>query len=225
MADKYEIHAQYVPAILYSASFALIGFYFLAQIPTDIWGTILKFGVGGTTMTFALYQLAKHSGRFLGVRLQELVFQDGRDLPTTRFLLDGDTVYTADRKAEIIAKIKSDFGTDLSGRTADTTNNRQRIHEIVGQVRKKFIKREMVLQRNIQYGFWRNLAGGSAIAIAVSITAVILSILTHMNVALTISLVFLGAYILTAIVSFFAMKLCAKYYALALYDELLGEDS
>ena len=223
MPDKYEIHAQYVPAVLYSASFAVIGFYFLAQIKTDIWGTILTLGVGGTTMTFALYQLAKHASRFLGKRLEEWVFQDGRGFPTTRFLLDGDATYTAERKADIVARIKDKFGTDLTGHTADTTTNRQRIHEIVGQVRKKFFKNDMVLQRNIQYGFWRNLAGGSAIAIIVSATATVLSTVTHMGVALTISLVFLGAYILTAIASFFAMKLCAKYYALALYDELMND--
>ena len=223
MADKYEVHAQYVPAIIYSASFALIAFYFLAQIPTDIWGTILKFGVGGTTMTFALYQLAKHSGRFLGVRLQELVFQEGRDLPTTRFLLDSDPNYTPDCKAEIIAKIKDKFGADLTGRTADTSANRQRIHEIIGQIRKKYIKAEMVLRRNIQYGFWRNLAGGSAIAVVVSVAAIILSLATQMSVALEISSIFLGAYILVGVFSFFAMKLCAKYYALALYDELLSD--
>lgn len=46
MPDKYEIHAQYVPAVLYSASFTVIGFYFLAQIETDIWGAILTLGIG-----------------------------------------------------------------------------------------------------------------------------------------------------------------------------------
>lgn len=222
MPDKYDIHTQYAPAILYSASFVVIGFYFLSQIKTDIWGHILTLGIGGVTMTYALYQLARHSCRFLGKRLEESTFRDGRNFPTTRFLLEDNATYTTERKAEIISKIKKDFKADLSSFTIDTFTNRQRIHEVIGLVRKKFKKQEMVLQRNIQYGFWRNLAGGSVIAIAVSLLAVLLSVITHMTTALEVSLLFLGTYILIAIFSFFAMKLCARYYALALFDELLS---
>lgn len=222
MPDKYEIHAQYVPTILYSASFAVISFYYLSQIKTDFWGTVLTLGVGGISMTFALYQLAKHMSRFVGVKLQEWIFRDGQNLPTTRFLLDNDTTYSAERKAEIVSKIKNEFGFNLSANTTDSFTNRRRIHEVVGQVRKRYIKREMVLQRNIQYGFWRNLMGGALIALPVSVVAVTLGYVTRLKTGLVMASLFLLAYFVTGIVSFFAMKLCAKYYALALYDELLS---
>lgn len=222
MPDRYEIHAQYVPAVIYSASFTVIICYFLMQIKTDVWGMMLTLGFGGVSMTFALYQLAKHAGRFLGVVVQDWLFQEGLNLPTTRLLLDDNPTYTPDRKIEIITKIKRDFDIDLTNCTQDTEINRRRIHEAIGQVRKKLIKREMVQQRNIQYGFWRNLAGGSVIAICVSIVATILSKVTGLHTAFALSLIFLTIYMVVALISLMAVKVCAKYYALSLYDELLS---
>ena len=176
MADKYDVQARYAPALLCSVPFILLGFYFLNDIDSTFWSSAFGMSIGSLSLSAAMYVLASHACRIVGKVLEEKIFNNGADFPTTLFLLDGDANFTPERKKMIYSKINTEFGVDLSGKTSDSPQNRRLIHECVGQIRSKFYKKnEMVLQRNIQFGFAKNLAGGSLIAIIASIVGLAVS--------------------------------------------------
>ncbi len=223
MADKYDREARFAPAILCSAPFVAVGFYMLSQVDLEFWKLIFTLGVGGVTMTYALYQLAFHSCRWAGKYLEEKLFDEGRSFPTTSFLLDNDNTCSADRKVAIIKKLKSDFGIDLKGKTEDSLQNRIVIHEAIGQIRKKFFKKDtLLLQRNIQFGFAKNLTGGSAVAAIVSGLGLIVCSIFSATVASQTLAILLGIYTVMTIVSLWATRFTAKHYAITLFDEFLG---
>src|SRR5687768_11348989 len=110
MIDKYEVRTQYIPALLTSAPFIAFGFYFLGQLDTTFWNSLLTQAVSGVSMTFALYYLSAFTCRHAGKWIEDLMFQKGKNFPTTHFLLDDDTNCSLERKNEICKKIKKDFG-------------------------------------------------------------------------------------------------------------------
>jgi len=223
MIDKYELRAQFMPALLCSAPFIAFGFYFLSRLDTTFWGALLAQTVGGITMTFALYYLAAFVCRHVGKWLEDWMFKEGKDFPTTSFLLDRDANCSPERKKEILVKIKKEFEINLEGKTTDTAANRRRIHEAIGQVRRRFFKKnEMILQRNIQFGFSKNIAGGALVSALVSMALTLLAVLANDQQALQIALVLAVIYLVLAVYGLVSMGSNAKRYAQTLFDEFLA---
>lgn len=222
MPDKYEIRAQYTPAILCSVPFILFSFYYLNTLNGDFWNSVGAQAAGGVTMAAALYYLAAFACRHTGKWLEDRIYARGNKFPTTEFLLDKDTSCSPERKQEIIRKINSDFSIDLSGRGEDTSSNRLRIHEAVGAIRQLFFKKnEMILLRNIQYGFAKNLAGGAIIALAASFATALFSVLAKAEAPFQISILLIVWYAMLATYGLLAMRSNSRRYAHTLYDEFL----
>lgn len=221
--DRYDVQARYAPAILCSAPFILIGFYFLNSIDADFWNKLLALSFGGVTMSVALYFLFAYSCRAVGKMLEERMFNNGLDFPTTNFLLKKDPTFSEEQKTNIRAKIKSEFGIDLDDKVSDTCNNRRRINEAVCQIRRKHSSdNKILLQRNIYFGFAKNMAGGSIIAILASLVATGLSMLFSLGAVMGISVILLLTYLLTTCIFIVSMKFTSKHYALMLFDSFLG---
>jgi hypothetical protein len=220
---KYDLEARYVPAVLCSAPFIALGFYFIVGIDAGFWSKLFALSFGGITMTVALYKLADQSCRLAGKYLEHVIFKNGTNFPTTAYLLAGDTTFTSHRKTELIQKIKALVKVDLSSFTKDNLTNRKRVNEVIGQVRRRFVgKNAMVTQRNIQYGFFRNLAGGTLLAIPASILGIALASFKHSLTAMRVSEVLLTCYLIILVLAVPVLKFLAKQYALTLFDELLG---
>lgn len=223
MPDKYEIRAHYMPALLCSAPFMALGIYFIAQLDDQFWNSVLTQAFGGVTMSFALYFLAAFTCRHIGKWFEERIFGQGRDFPTTEFLLDTDANLSQERKQEIYNKVKTDFGIDLSNKTDGSSAGRKRIHEAVGQIRQRFFKKnEMILQRNIQFGFAKNLAGGAAAATGASLMLCALAVVSGQDQVLNVSILLLCIYTVLSLYGLVAMKSNAKRYAHTLFDEFLA---
>lgn len=223
LPDRYDIEARYVPAVLSSAPFIALGFYFIAGIDIGFWSKLFTLSFGGITMTIALYKLAEQSCRLAGKYLEYRLFKDGLYLPTTTYLIVTDDTLSPERKKELYQKIKTLHKVDLSTASIDTPENRRRINEVIGQVRRKFIGKDtMVAQRNIQYGFFRNLSGGTLLAIPASIIGIILATLTRSVAAARVSEVLLICYLLILIFAVPILRFLGKQYAITLFDELLG---
>jgi hypothetical protein len=223
MPDKYEIRTHYMPALLCSAPFMALGIYFIAQLDDRFWDSVLTQAFGGVTMSFALYFLAAFTCRHVGKWLEDRVFGQGKDFPTTKFLLDSDTNLSHERKQEIYAKIKTEFNIDLAGKTDGGSAGRKRIHEAIGQIRQRFFKKnEMILQRNIQFGFAKNVTGGAIVAVITSLLLCVLSVLSGQHQVLKVSVLLLCAYILLGLYGLAAMKSNAGRYAHTLFDEFLA---
>ena len=223
MPDKYEIRAHYAPALLCSAPFIAFGFYFLGRIDGGFWNTLLAQAVSGISMTFALYYLAAFVCRHAGKWLEDTIFGYGINLPTTDYLIEGSALCSAERQDQIRTKILREFDINLNSKKADTRDNRRRIHEAVGGVRRKFFKKsEIILQRNIQFGFSKNLAGGALVSLAASLALGIISAIQHNSTCLTVSTLLAAWYTVLAVFGLIAMKPNAIRYAHTLFDEYLA---
>ncbi len=223
LPDRYDIEARYVPAVLSSAPFIALGFYFIAGIDVGFWSKLFTLSFGGITMTIALYKLAEQSCRLAGKYIEYRLFKDGLYFPTTTYLIATDNTLSPERKQKLYKKIKKLHKVDLSATSTDTPENRRRINEVVGQVRRVFIGKDtMVAQRNIQYGFFRNLAGGTLLAIPASIVCIILAAIVNSVAAARVSEVLLAAYLLIFIFAVPILRFLGKQYAITLFDELLG---
>lgn len=223
MPDKYEIRTQYYPALLCSAPFIAFGFYFLSQIETGFWSTILAQAVSGISMTVALYYLAAYVCRHMGKWLEDKTFKKGLCYPTTEYLVEGSALCSRERQNQIIGKIRKEFKINLVTKQMDTTENRQRINEAVSGIRSKFFrKNEIILQRNIQFGFAKNLAGGALISVFVSLGLIALSILTDNRTSLTVSSLLTCWYLILSVFGLIAMRSNSTRYAHTLFDEYLA---
>jgi len=223
MPDKYELRTQYIPALLCSLPFTLFGVYFLHNLDTDFWNTVLAQAAGGFSIAAALYYFASKVCRSVGKLIEEKIFKDGREFPTSRFLMDSDEHFSDDFKQEIFIKIKGEFGIELDGKTAGRATDKRRIHEAVSRIRQKFfMKNDLIAQRNIDYGFSRNTLGGAVVALVASIGLAILSLLTDADAALKLSALLIIWNALLIIFGWLTLHSNADRYAHTLFTEFVS---
>ena len=223
MPDKYELRTQYVPALLCSLPFTAFGVYFLHGLDTAFWNTVLAQAAGGIGVAAALYYLASIVCRSVGKRIEERTFEDGREFPTSRFLMDDDRHFTDDFKSEIFAKVEGEFGIDLNGKTSGKTSDKQRVHEAVGRIRQKFFKKnELIAQRNIDYGFSRNTLGGATVSFLASLVVTVLSFAAGNDTALKISALLVIWNMLLIAFGLLTLRPNADRYAHTLFTEFVS---
>jgi hypothetical protein len=223
MPDRYELRTQYIPALLCSLPFTALGVYFLHNLDTAFWNTVLAQAAGGIGMAAALYYLASKICRSVGKMIEEKTFKDGREFPTSRFLMDDDDHFSDDFKQEIFRKVKNELGIELSGKTSDRATDKKRVHEAVGRIRQKFFqKNELIAQRNIDYGFSRNLLGGAIVALLASVLVAALSTLTNADTALRISALLIIWNILLIVFGWLTLRSNADRYAHTLFTEFVS---
>ena len=221
--DRYDIEARYAPALVCSVPFLFFGFYFFSGLATEFWHSAFAVNTGTISLSSAIFFVLVHFCRMVGKIIEEKMYRDGLNFPTTTLLLDNSTNLSEDRKAKIIAKIKSSFGTNIKNRTEGSDSDRRLIHESVGQIRSLFYKKSpMLLQRNIQFGFAKNLLGGSILATLAAIIGLILSKVMSNEQAAGVSLLLVSIYAALALFSYVLVRFTAKHYAHTLYDEFLS---
>ena len=221
--DRYDIEARYMPALVSSVPFVLLSYYYLSALDNTFWTTILGLTVGSVGFTTAIFIVMVNFCRGFAKLIEEKIFNMGRSFPTTAFLLDDNTTLSDSMKKKIIDKILKNFDIDLRQNTANTESNHRVIHEAVGQIRRLFYKKnDLLLKRNIQYGFAKNLMSGSIIATFISLFAIVISHVSNNKSALLIATVLLIAYIILATLSFLLVRFTARHYAYTLYDEFVA---
>ncbi len=112
-------------------------------------------------MLFLLTQLNRFLGKFI---FEKRIFKNELEMPTTRFLLFSDDQFTNNYKLKVRDKVKEDFDyfmPTLENEKEDILNAKKQIVEAVGLIRNKVKNGRLLLQHNIEYGFMRNLIGGS----------------------------------------------------------------
>src|SRR5882672_4741799 len=103
---------------------------------------------------------------------QRLYFREELFMPSTTHLLWRDTYYIDDIKTKIRDKIELKFGISLLSLQEERQNQdraRKLIAASVAQIRVTLTGNSLLLQHNIEYGFWRNLIGGCVLAILFSV--------------------------------------------------------
>lgn len=164
--STYELFARYLPAILTSVPFLLLGFALSRRSDTgDIMAYLLSLKFFGyLSMSFiCLYfyaQIIRTTAKFFENRY----FQKKRGFPSTYFMLYSDTTCSDAYKDEFRRRVKKTFGFQLSTKDEEQTNTGEatrRLNDITKRIILHVGDGVLVGKHNQWYGFARNLVGGS----------------------------------------------------------------
>lgn len=195
--DQYTIIARIFPATLSSVPFFVIYYFFLSdKIGNFLIDLLSVKWLSDITISVALIFLFIQLSRLISKELYEKrIYSDGLGLPTTNYLLHLDSFYSTDFTKKVHQKIFTDFNINIPSASKEVSNeneSRKKITEAVNLIRVKVGKGNLVQQHNIEYGFVRNMIGGSVVAFIVSI----------LNMAVFYWISFnLSAYILSGVVA------------------------
>ncbi|WP_242157346.1 hypothetical protein [Aestuariivivens sediminis] len=225
--NEYYIKARLFPTIL--TSIPILGLYYfgfsekLIEFMTFLEGYKWASDI---TLSIALIYFLVQINRLISKELfQNIFFKEEINMPTTNFLLNSDTTLAKSIKSQIVQKIATDFNIHLLDSRAENENEeeaRKTISSAVAQVRNVTRDNSMLLQHNIEYGFIRNLIGGSVLATIISILNIFLFQYTYPNqFAVNLNVILLGVYIVLIIFSKFLINRYGKYYAKILFEQFL----
>lgn len=174
-----------------------------------------------SAIVFLLVQI----NRFISKEVfQKFYFQDEVRMPTTNLLLKSNTELETRIKQKIEGKIRSKFDITLLNETeesADEQRARKLIVSTVSQIRNILRDNEMLLQHNIEYGFFRNLIGGSFLAFIISLIVILVSHFSMDIPSRNLGIVFSCIYFIPLLFSKLIIKRYGKYYAKILYEQFM----
>ncbi len=227
MVNKYNITARVYPAIICSLPIFVLN-YFLLHAHTGYFFASLE-GVkwaGGITISVALTFLLAQIGRFIGKELFEKIhYKDEYSMPATEFLLHSNNIYSPEHKRKIHTEIFADFGMQICSfeeENLDIQSARRTIIECVSMIRGKVKNGQLLLQHNIEYGFVRNLVGGSLMALYISVANLyILGFLFPNRIGFFLSLFTSIIYLFIVMIGRFLIERYGVRYAKILIQEYL----
>jgi hypothetical protein len=187
----------------------------------DVLPLITHVGLSG-----ALIFLCVQVNRLLAKEIfQRLYFKEEQKMPTTTHLLWKSTYYDHIVKKKIHSKMNEKFGIQLLSpyeEQQDELRARNLIVACVGQVRIALKGNEMLLQHNIEYGFWRNLIGGSVLAVLFSIAIFIYGNSKGLTDLRSLGILLFIVYFLPLMLSKMIINKYGKYYSKILYEQFLS---
>jgi hypothetical protein len=155
---------------------------------------------------------------------QRFYFQDEMRMPTTNHLLWSDTFFDISVKEKIRLKIENKFNMVLLSvdeEVLDEVKSRKQILTAVSQIRNCLRDNKLLLQHNIEYGFFRNLIGGCLIAIIPSIAILIYGLIKSESTFTHTGIIFTIVYFVPILFSKLLIKRFANYYSKILYEQFL----
>lgn len=221
--DIYYLRARLFPRML--TIVPLIALYICYIAPE--WNSLLQSiwsmmpVITGISLSVATIFLLVQVNRYVSkVVFQNLFYKDEIYMPTTEFLMPLDEQDGAMVQRRIYNKIFQRYGINVSSDLEELCTElkkRKYIVTIVARIRKDLRGNKMLLQHNIEYGFFRNLAGGSLVALLSSIIFLVMGYLNNSYV--TLGWTFVSIYILSIVMSCFIMCSYGKNYAKVLFEE------
>lgn len=222
--NQYELKARLFPAVISMTPLFVLSYFFLnsklamlTQYVLEI--KIFSYGTVGLIFIF----LYMHICRLLGKIYQNTFFKGDLFMPTTEYLLYSNGHYSSEFKDKIRKKIRSDFNMESPKPEDEKSYNlesRKIISEAVSQIRLKVGGGKLLLQHNIEYGFWRNLIGGATVSLLLSLIDIYL--MRENQFALVISVVLFIVFFLIVILSKYIIRKLGNNYARVLIEEYLS---
>ena len=225
--NSYYLKARLFPTVLTSIPAIIIYNKFIAVIYHDKLENIYA---GLPTITDVIFSgaiifLLVQINRFLSKELfQRLYFKDEIKMPTTNLLLKSNNELEPSIKQKLEDKIKNKFEISLlplNEEIADETRARKLIVTTVSQIRNLLRDNSMLLQHNIEYGFFRNLIGGSFLAFIISLIIFFYSISEGDIATRNLGIILTSIYFLPILLSKTIITRFGKYYAKILYEQFL----
>ncbi|KOH44239.1 hypothetical protein [Sunxiuqinia dokdonensis] len=225
--NEYYIKARLFPTILTSIPILSLYYFGFSEALIEFMTFLEGYKwAGDITLSVATIYFLVQINRLVSKELfQNIFFKEELNMPTTNYLLNSDSTLAKSMKLQIVQKIATDFSIHLLDSNAEKENEqeaRKTISSAVAQIRNMTRDNSMLLQHNIEYGFMRNLIGGSVLGAIISMINIFLFQYAFSNpFALKLNLVFLGIYILPIVLSKFLINRYGKYYAKILFEQYL----
>jgi len=156
---------------------------------------------------------------------QRLYFKEELFMPTTSHLLFSNTHYIDSIKNKIRDKISSKFDISLLNaldEQHDEMKSRKLIATGVSQIRIALKGNDMLLQHNIEYGFWRNLIGGCLWAVMFSAATFVYGMQYYLHDLKTIGIICFVIYLMPILLSKLIINYYGRYYSKILYEQFLS---
>ncbi len=217
---EYGKKARLAPAILCLIPFLVIKHYAVdPQLSTAWWNNISALVIEDLSIGVVLIYLLSQINRVVSKTL----FEEKKAFPTDQMLLPSNKDLSDELKSQVISKVQRDFNLTVPNsqdEESDLNRTKIRIREIVSQIVNRVGNGRLVLQFNIEYGFARNLIGGSVIASLVCITGVVLFGHFIKNDTAKMACVGLGFfYLIPILFSKISLRHYSKEYASILFRE------
>ena len=152
--DKYTMKARIAPAVIICLPLIILLTVLVNQLNLNL-ESIIGFTVLSTVaIPYFLSEIIRNGGK----KLEVINYQKWGGKPTTILLRQNDTEYDVITKNRIYDFIFSDFEIDLKMDNSDG-NISNAVKHIISLFHRR--KDDLLLTHNIDYGFARNLAGGS----------------------------------------------------------------
>lgn len=226
--NRYNLIARFIPALLSVIPFFVLHYFYLKPILNQFWGELLGIQIiSDVTISFVFFFALVQISRYISKELFEKnMFDNGLSLPTTEYLLHLSSQFSPEYTLKVHTKIKADFGIEIPPIDYESSNG-ERSHKIiteaVSHIRAKVKEGNLTGQHNAEYGFARNMAGGTIIASVMSLINVsIFTILYPDKTALWVSIILAFLYIT---VMFLAKKMIISFgnsYAKILIQEYMS---
>lgn len=226
MKDKYYLQARLFPTVLTSIPLLLLLNVAVAPYYNQHLKDILVFlpALVNIGLSSAVIFLFVQINRLVSKELfQKVFFTDEIRMPATDNLLWHSNYYPDEIRQLIHTKIKTSFGIDLLSKEAekmDELKARKVIVSACAQIRNVTRESKLLLQHNIEYGFCRNLIGGSFIAVVFCVSFVVYA-LYHKVPLVGVGIILLVIYSLPILFSKFIIKRYGNYYAKVLIEQFL----
>lgn len=225
--NSYYLKARLFPTVLTSIPAIILYNKFVAVLYHDRLENIYAALPTITDVIFsgAIIFLLVQINRFLSKEIfQRVYFKDEINMPTTNLLLKSNNELEKSIKQKIEDKIKTKFDITLLSsieESAEEPRARKLIATTVSQIRNVLRDNTLLLQHNIEYGFFRNLIGGSFLAFLISLIILFSSHFSGDIPTRNLGLILTLIYFLPIILSKVIIDRYGKYYAKILYEQFL----
>lgn len=158
--NEYNIKARIFPAFISVLPLLLTKHYVVDQYFSV---SLTQVVFGNISIAVILVYLFAQINRFVSKTL----FEDKFSFPTDTKLLPSSDDLSKEYRSNLSEKIKKDFNLtmpNLKEENEDLKDVKLRIREIVKSIINKVRSGHLLYQHNIEYGFVRNIMGGSVIA-------------------------------------------------------------
>lgn len=226
--DQYTLYARILPAVLTVIPLILFHHFYinteLAGFLYTIWSLHL---VAEISMPMVLILTFAFINRLISkMVIEDKHYRAEREMPTTNILLFKNEFYSRQYKNKVHAKIFHDFRIKLLSLPEEEKREeeaRGKIVEAVSLIRERVKGGRLLVQYNMEYGFFRNLVGGSIIAFLFSIfSATFFYFIYPSPLALKLSIISIGIYGAVLIFHKRILDWFGYQYAKSLIQEFIG---
>lgn len=223
--NEYYLKARLMPTVL--TIIPLVTFYVYVISPAidtvlaPVWNLLPV--LTDITINAAFMFMLVSLNRFLSkIIFQRFFYHDDLKMPTTDYLLPDNKDLDKVSRNRYYDLILHDFDIDMRKdlKSLKTENeNRIMIARTVGQIRQMLRGNKMLLQHNIEYGFFRNLVGGSVLAVIFSIVLIVISYKLEAGAMKVAAISMLCVYLLPIAFSKSIIKYHGRNYANVLFEQ------